>query len=68
MIIADTSGIYASVDVAAAEHKAVTAILTEVDEPPLITPFVVAEVDHLLTTRFGAKIAIAFLQDVADGA
>src|SRR5262249_28990590 len=68
MIIADTSGIYASVDAAAAEHEAVTAILAEVDEPPLVTPFVVAEVDYLLTTRFGAKTAITFLQDVADGA
>jgi predicted nucleic acid-binding protein len=68
MIVADTSGIYASVDTAAAEHKAVTAILAEVDEPPLITPFVVAEVGYLLTTRFGPKIAITFLHDVADGA
>jgi predicted nucleic acid-binding protein len=68
MIVADTSGIFASVDSAAAEHKAVTAILAEVDEPPLVTPFVVAEVDYLLTTRFGTKTAITFLQDVADGA
>lgn len=68
MIIADTSGIFASIDISAAEHSAVAATLAGLDEPPVVTPFVVAEVDYLLSTRFGPKVAAMFLQDVVDGA
>jgi predicted nucleic acid-binding protein len=68
MIVADTSGIFASIDTDAIEHEAVTALLADVDEPPLVTPFVVAEVDYLLTTRFGTNVAVTFLQDVVEGA
>lgn len=68
MIVADTSGIFASIDSSAAEHAAVVAILDDLADPPLVTPFVVAEVDYLLSTRFGPAVAANFLQDVVDGA
>lgn len=68
MIVADTSGILASIDTSATQHERCVKIV-ELDESPLlVSPMVVAETDYLLTTRFGVATANRFLSDVAAGA
>lgn len=68
MIVADTSGILATIDPDAAEHGACVGILPHLQRPMLVSQMVVAEVDYLLTTRFGVSTANRFLTDVARGA
>lgn len=68
MIIADTSGILASIDTKAAEHQQCAEVIENSDEELLVTHMVVAEIDYLLTTRFGVTTANHFLDDVATGA
>ena len=67
MIIADTSGILATIDPSAAEHVAATQIFIGLPRPMLVSAMVVAETDYLLTTRFGIPVANRFLTDVARG-
>lgn len=67
MIIADTSAIVASVDTGAAEHEQCAHLATDVDSPMFVSHMVVAEVDYLLTKRFGVTTANRFLSDVARG-
>jgi len=67
VIIADTSGILASIDSSAAEHEQCAHLVTTSDSPMFVSHMVVAEVDYLLTTRFGVTTANRFLSDVAGG-
>lgn len=68
MIIADTSAIVASIDSDAADHDDCARVVTTTEAPLLVSHMVVAEVDYLLTTRFGITTATRFLSDVATGA
>lgn len=65
MIVADTSAVLATIDSDAAEHAACVEILGHLRRPMLVSQMVVAEVDYLLTTRFGIPTANRFLTDVA---
>lgn len=68
MIVADTSAILATIDPDATEHGACVGILPYLQRPMMVSHMVVAEVDYLLTTRFGISTANRFLADVARGA
>lgn len=68
MIIADTSGILASIDSSAAHHARCVEVINGSTEPLMVSHMVVAETDYLLTTRFGVTTANRFLTDVAAGA
>lgn len=68
MIIADTSAIVASIDSDATEHEDCARLVTETDSTLLVSHMVVAEVDYLLTARFGIATANRFLSDVATDA
>lgn len=68
MIITDTSAILASIDTSAAAHAQCVKVITETDEPLIVSHMVIAETDYLLTTRFGVATANRFLADVASGA
>jgi predicted nucleic acid-binding protein len=68
MIVADTSGVLATIDPDSSEHAACVEILGLLQRPMLVSPMVVAETDYLLTTRFGISTANRFLADVARGA
>lgn len=68
MIIADTSGILSAIDVDSADHAACAATLRAEPEAIIVSPMVVAEVDYLLTKRFGVATANRFLTDVGRGA
>lgn len=69
MIILDTSGLLAAYDRSQPEHDAVMRVLgSRSDEPLMLSPFVLAELDYLLMTRVGAAAERAALRDVRDGA
>lgn len=68
MIIADTSGLLALFNKREPTHDAVRRIVEGVDEPLVVSPYVVAELDYLLATRVGVEAEIAALTELAGGA
>ena len=68
MIVLDTSGLLAAIDGSQRHHAAAAAVLRASQGPLLLSPFVLAELDYLLATRVSAKAAMAFLDQVANGA
>lgn len=67
-MILDSSGLLVFLDRAVVDHDRVVQLLDEVAEPLTLSPFVLAEVDYLATTRLGSHVARALLADVAAGA
>lgn len=68
MILLDTSGLLAAIDAAEDRHVASATALREADPPLLLSPFVLSELDHFLTTRRGVAPEMALLSQVAAGA
>ena len=68
MILLDTSGLLAAIDASQRTHAAAAAALEAASPPRLLSPFVLAELDHLLATRVGSAAARALLGEVARGA
>jgi len=67
LIVLDTSGLLAAIDSSQNQHRSAAAALRDASAPRLLSPFVLAELDYLLTTRVGALAARRFLQEVAEG-
>lgn len=67
MIILDTSGLLAAIDSSQNQHLAAAATLRAAGVPRSLSPFVLGELDYVLTTRVSARAARRFLQEVADG-
>lgn len=68
MIIIDTSGVLSALDASERRHRASAAALRAAGAPRLLSPFVLAELDYLLSTRVSTRVARAFLDEVAGGA
>jgi predicted nucleic acid-binding protein len=68
VIILDTSGLLAAIDASQRHHRAAADALRRSPGPLLLSPFVLAELDHLLTTRVSAAAAAALLGQVEAGA
>lgn len=68
MIIIDTSGLLAATDAAARTHAAAAAALKAAEPPRSLSPFVLAELDVLVTTRVSRVAARRLLDEVASGA
>lgn len=68
MIILDTSGVYAFRDESADEHRAVRQALESDPGPFILSPFVLAELDYLVSGRLGQRVERELLEDVANGA
>lgn len=68
MIILDTSGLLAAIDASQRHHRAAADVLRRSTEPLLLSPFVLAELDYLLSTRVSGSAAAALLGQVAAGA
>lgn len=68
MIICDTSGILAALDSAHRLHRSALMVLETDPGPFLLSPFVLAELDYLLSTRVRPSASLAFLDEVARGA
>jgi uncharacterized protein len=68
VIVLDTSGLLAALDADQHHHRQARAALAADPGPLLLSPFVLAELDHLLLTRVGVKAETALLREVAAGA
>ena len=67
-LILDSSGLLAAIDEEQEDHIAVREVLESVRGPLLISPFVLAELDHMILTRMGQGRELALLGEVARGA
>lgn len=68
MILLDSSGLLAAIDVRERDHGAAAAALEAAEPPFLLSPFVLAELDYFLATRVESAAEIALLEEVAAGA
>jgi predicted nucleic acid-binding protein len=68
VILLDTSGVLAAIDTSQTHHHACVDVLQKREDPLLLSPFVLAEIDYLLATRVGPKAETALLEEVARGA
>lgn len=68
MIIADTSGLLALFNSAEPTHAAVIDLVADVQDSFVVSPYVIAELDHLVATRIGVSAELAVLDELASGA
>jgi uncharacterized protein len=67
LIIVDTSGVLSAIDPRQAQHIAAVEVLRQ-PQIRLLSPFVLAELDYLITSHGGQAQALRFLADVESGA
>ncbi len=67
-LVCDTSGLLAALDHDDPDHEACAAVLLTHPGPFVVSPLVLAELDHLVHSRLGATAARSLADDVADGA
>ncbi|HEX2469743.1 MAG TPA: PIN domain-containing protein [Candidatus Limnocylindrales bacterium] len=67
MIVLDTSGLLAAIDAKQHQHDAAAAVLRQASGPLLLSPFVLAELDYLISTRVSTTAAQALLGQVSAG-
>lgn len=65
-LIADTGALYAAFDRADAHHVQVSRYLRTVDRKPIVSPLVLAELDHLVLVRFGESARAEVMAELAD--
>lgn len=65
MVILDTGGLLAAIDSDQRLHHAAREVLEGAGGPLLLSPFVLAELGYLLTTRVGRGAELALLDEVA---
>jgi len=68
VIIADTSGLLALFNRRESKHGDVCRVVEGENEPLVISPYVVAELDYLVATRMGIDAELAVLGELAGGA
>jgi predicted nucleic acid-binding protein len=68
LIILDTSGVYTYKDESADEHLAERHMVDFDPGPFILSPFVLAELDYLVSERLGQRVERELLEDVANGA
>lgn len=68
MILLDTSGLVAALFPDQQDHSACARVVLESEGPFILSPFVLAEVDHLVTRYAGTAVEIELLREVASGA
>jgi len=66
VILADTSGVFAALDRSQRLHEASRTVV-EMGEALILSPFVLAELDYLLSTRISSSASIELLRDVEAG-
>jgi predicted nucleic acid-binding protein len=67
-VIVETSALLAFFDRDEPDHAAVSRILADASEALVLSPYVVAEVDHLVATRHGVPAELKVLKELAGGA
>ncbi len=68
MILLDTSGLLSAIDASQRYHAECVAALSKASPPLLLSPFVLAELDYLLSRHVGGVAQTALLDEVARGA
>lgn len=68
MIIADTSGLLALYNRAEPNHAKVARFVGRTDEPLVVSPYVIAELDYLVATRIGVQAELEVLRELTSGA
>lgn len=68
MILLDTSGLLAALIASQRAHERARRALEEEQAPLVLSPFVLAEVDHFLGRWAGIDVQASFLDEVARGA
>jgi uncharacterized protein len=67
VILLDTSGLLAAIDGSQRHHAAAAAVIRAHPGPFLLSPFVLAELDYLVSTRVSQAAALALLAQVSAG-
>jgi predicted nucleic acid-binding protein len=67
-LIIDTSGYLAGTASAHPLHDTVLKILGSVRQPPVISPFVIAEIDYMVLDKAGVARELAVIDDLTSGA
>ena len=67
-MIVDTSALLAYFDANEPTHGAVAAVIDGAEDDLVVSPYVVAELDHLVLTRHGSQAEQAVLDELAGGA
>lgn len=67
-MILDTSGLLAALDSRSSRHADAQRALETAEEPLVLSPFVLAELDYLVTARVGASASRDLLEDVGRAA
>jgi predicted nucleic acid-binding protein len=68
VIIADTSGLLALFNDREPQHKRVRRCLDETTEALVVSPYVLAELDYLISTRIGVAAELAMLRELTSPA
>jgi len=68
VIIADTSGLLAAADPDEIHHEACRAVIEAAEDPLVVSPFVLGELDYLVQRKLGVDAEVLLLGDVAAGA
>ncbi len=68
MIIADTSGLLALFNRGEPRHADVRDAIGAAEDTLVVSPFALAELDYLVSTRLGVDAELAVLEEVAGGA
>jgi len=68
VILLDTSGLLSAIDGSQRHPADCAAALSRASPPLLLSPFVLAELDYLLSQHVGSDAQIALLDEVARGA
>jgi len=68
VIVADTSGLVAYFNDRDPAHQAVAAVVSEQSHAIVVSPFVLAELDYLITREMGHKAARIVLDELVGGA
>ncbi|MDP8943559.1 MAG: PIN domain-containing protein [Actinomycetota bacterium] len=68
MILLDTSGLLAALDSKQRRHREAAASLAAASPPLLLSPFVLAELAYLVSSRAGPAPRLSLLEEVERGA
>jgi predicted nucleic acid-binding protein len=68
MIVLDSGGLYAALDANEQLHDAAVAALAASRPPRLLSPLVLAEIDHLIGRRVGLSAQLALVREIQRGA
>lgn len=68
MTVADTSGLLAFFNRREPEHQSVRRVVEGLTDPLVVSPYVIAELDYLVSERVNADAALAVVHELAGGA